>query len=371
MQLGDYTGLPLNEAGWRKAESRDEAVVATHERQCIPHVVTYSLRGPATIRFSKVVEPDSGRLLAYSLQGSYGRPRMIWMDGREHPSDLAPHTWVGFSTGTWERNTLVVSTTHVKMGWLQRNGAATSDLVTMEERFIRHGDYLTTGARPTAPRRSCACPGVCASPGTATRRSESTPMPDSRPAPPLRQIVTGPGDTDMARDLVGRVGAHPSTGRFRRQHPAGAAARRHAEGRHDRAPVGLSRQERRARQRRNHGHGIFRSRVGLRVRLADGAHHRGRSDIPHPAIHHEHALQARARRVEVDADAVRAGRQRRSLTNGPRTGPRTKAGPRTRPQDPRTKRLPVPNHPPGRNRREPADKRYTTHHRQLAMFALR
>ena len=142
MQLGDYTGLPLNEAGWRKAQSWDEAVVATHERQCIPHVVTYSLRGPATIRFSKVVDPDSGRLIAYSLQGSYGRPRMIWMDGRAHPSDLAPHTWVGFSTGSWDRNTLVVSTTHVKMGWLQRNGAPTSDLVTMEERFIRHGDYL-------------------------------------------------------------------------------------------------------------------------------------------------------------------------------------------------------------------------------------
>jgi hypothetical protein len=46
MQLGDYTGLPLKEAGWRKAESWDEAVVATHERQCIPHVVNYALRRP-------------------------------------------------------------------------------------------------------------------------------------------------------------------------------------------------------------------------------------------------------------------------------------------------------------------------------------
>ena len=61
MQLGDYTGLPLNEAGWRKAQSWDEAVVATHERQCIPHIATYALRGPATIRFVKVIEPDSGR----------------------------------------------------------------------------------------------------------------------------------------------------------------------------------------------------------------------------------------------------------------------------------------------------------------------
>jgi len=142
MQLGDYTGLPLNEAGWRKAESWDEAVVATHERQCIPHVVNYALRGPATIRFSKVTDPDSGKLIAWQLLGSYGRPRMIWMDGRPHPSDLAPHTWGGFSTATWERNTLVVTTTHIKMGWLQRNGAPTSDLTTMEERFVRHGDYL-------------------------------------------------------------------------------------------------------------------------------------------------------------------------------------------------------------------------------------
>ena len=142
MMLADYTGLPLNEAGWRKAQSWDEAVVATHERQCIPHIATYALRGPSTIRFSKVVDPDSGRLQAYIIHGSYGRPRTIWMDGRAHPSDLAPHTWSGFSTGVWERNALVVKTTHVKMGWLQRNGAPTSDLTTMTEQFVRHGDYL-------------------------------------------------------------------------------------------------------------------------------------------------------------------------------------------------------------------------------------
>ena len=59
MQLGDYTGLPLNEAGWRKAQSWDEAVVATHERQCIPHIATYALRGPATIRFVKIAARTS------------------------------------------------------------------------------------------------------------------------------------------------------------------------------------------------------------------------------------------------------------------------------------------------------------------------
>jgi cyclase len=142
MRLGDYTGLPLNEAGQRKAVSWDEAMRSIPEWQCIPHVVTYAMRGPATIRFSKVVEIETGRLTAYSLVGSYGRPRTIWMDGRERPSTLAPHTWAGFSTGTWERNTLVVTTTHIKTGWLQRNGAPTSDLATMTEYFTRYGDHL-------------------------------------------------------------------------------------------------------------------------------------------------------------------------------------------------------------------------------------
>src|SRR4051812_46559687 len=151
MQLGDYTGLPLNEAGWRKAQSWDEAVVATHERQCIPHIASYALRGPATIRFVKNADPDSGRLISYTLQGSYGRPRTIWMDGRAHPSELAPHTWTGFSTGSWDRTALVVRTTHLKMGWIQRNGAPTSDLTTMTERFARYGDYLMVATLVTDP----------------------------------------------------------------------------------------------------------------------------------------------------------------------------------------------------------------------------
>ena len=40
MRLADYTGLPLNEAGWRKGLSWDEAARSLPERQCIPHVVT-------------------------------------------------------------------------------------------------------------------------------------------------------------------------------------------------------------------------------------------------------------------------------------------------------------------------------------------
>ena len=37
--------------------------------------------------------------------------RTIYMDGRPHPSEYAPHTWQGFSTGEWEGDMLKVTTT--------------------------------------------------------------------------------------------------------------------------------------------------------------------------------------------------------------------------------------------------------------------
>ncbi len=38
---------------------------------------------------------------------------------------------------------LKVTTTHLKEGWLRRNGVPRSDKATLVEYFIRHGDYLT------------------------------------------------------------------------------------------------------------------------------------------------------------------------------------------------------------------------------------
>jgi hypothetical protein len=38
---------------------------------------------------------------------------------------------------------LKVETTHLKEGWLRRNGLPRSEKATMTEYFIRHGDYFT------------------------------------------------------------------------------------------------------------------------------------------------------------------------------------------------------------------------------------
>jgi cyclase len=141
---GDYTGLPINDAARLKADSWDASILSLREHQGKPHPSTYSLRGPANIRIRKEIDAVTLRTIGFELFGTFGQAtRMIWLDGRPHPPAYAAHTWAGFSTGRWEGDTLTVTTTHLKVGWLQRNGVAHSDRATMIEHFIRHGDVLT------------------------------------------------------------------------------------------------------------------------------------------------------------------------------------------------------------------------------------
>jgi len=143
-ELGDYTGIPLNDAGRLKADSWDASILTLREHQAKPHPSTYSLRGPANIRITRELDPVTQESIGYEVFGTFGQAtRMLWLDGRPHPPAYAAHTWAGFSTARWDGNALEVFTTHVKVGWLQRNGVAHSDRATMTERFIRHGNYLT------------------------------------------------------------------------------------------------------------------------------------------------------------------------------------------------------------------------------------
>ena len=51
----------------------------------------------------------------------------------------------------WEGNTLTVYTTHMKAGYLRRNGLPESDQATLIEHFMRHGDYLVHVSEVTDP----------------------------------------------------------------------------------------------------------------------------------------------------------------------------------------------------------------------------
>jgi len=143
-EVGDYAGLPINDAARARADAWDASLLTLPEHQCKPHPSTYGFRGVGNLRLRFDFDDATQRLVKINTQIQWmEQKREIWMDGRPHPPEYAPHTWQGFSTGRWDGPVLVVQTTHLKAGWMRRNGLALSDRATMEERFIRHGDFLT------------------------------------------------------------------------------------------------------------------------------------------------------------------------------------------------------------------------------------
>ena len=142
--LGDYTGLPINDAARHFADSWDASRLTLQEHQCRVHVAPYIYHGPLNLRIWEEKDPETQQLVAIkNYISTYEQTRTIWMDGRPHPSPFAPHTFMGFSTGRWDGQVLTVVTTHLKQGWLRRNGVPESDQTTLFERFVRHGDLLS------------------------------------------------------------------------------------------------------------------------------------------------------------------------------------------------------------------------------------
>ncbi|MGD8324792.1 MAG: hypothetical protein PVF50_10550 [Gammaproteobacteria bacterium] len=143
-EIGDYTGLPVNDAARLRADSWDASKWTVPERQCEPHPPDYAPRGPANLRIASSVDPVSQEVVSWDVTVNWSlQLRTIYMDGRAHPSANAQHTWQGFSTGEWDGDMLKVTTTHLKEGWVRRNGLPRSDKATLTEYFIRNQDYLT------------------------------------------------------------------------------------------------------------------------------------------------------------------------------------------------------------------------------------
>ncbi len=144
-ELGDYLGLPINNAARLKANSWEASVQTIPERQCIPHGADYLFsRAGFPMRIWAEEDPVTEKVVAIRIRSyAWGVQRTIWMDGRPHPSKYARHTWQGFSTGQWNGGVLTVTTTHLKWNYIRRNGVPRSDEATVTEHFARHGDYLT------------------------------------------------------------------------------------------------------------------------------------------------------------------------------------------------------------------------------------
>src|SRR5579872_12542 len=82
----------------------------------------------------KIFQTPKAIVMYYELDGTF---RQIYTDGRKLPVDPFP-SWMGYSTGKWEGDTLVVDTAGFNdKTWLDVRGHPHSESLRVEERFHR------------------------------------------------------------------------------------------------------------------------------------------------------------------------------------------------------------------------------------------
>jgi hypothetical protein len=148
----DYVGVPLNEPARARALLYSASEVSEPERQCSLWSPVYLMYGNFGLKIWNETDPLSGRTIAWKI-GPWKDLAVttIWMDGRPHPSNNAPHETGGFTTGVWENDVLTTYTTHMPGSLYRKSGVPSSPQTTMRLRFFRHGDILTLSARLEDP----------------------------------------------------------------------------------------------------------------------------------------------------------------------------------------------------------------------------
>ena len=133
----DVTMLPAAIALQKQHEIKDHSddPMALCLPPGVPRIDT-SNSGDALHPF-KIVQTPNLILLLYETS-VYSTFRQVFLDGRKLPTDGQP-TWLGYSAGRWEGNTLVVETTGFNgRAWLDTfKGHPQSDAARVTERFTR------------------------------------------------------------------------------------------------------------------------------------------------------------------------------------------------------------------------------------------
>ena len=112
-----------------------------------PHAVckpSGGARQPITPYGIEIVEsPELERIFIFDLGGPQSY-RIIYMDGRPHPDNLAP-SYYGHSIGRWEGDALVVDTIGFnERFWMDREGMPHTEQLHFVERFTRTSDRMLT-----------------------------------------------------------------------------------------------------------------------------------------------------------------------------------------------------------------------------------
>lgn len=125
---GEYGGLePTPAALARAADWQPEDEMAL-DRVCLPPSIVYAIQGPFPFEIHQTPELI---VLRYEY---FDQVRLVHLDGRK-PSDDQPHSKMGYSTGHWEGDELVIETSHIAASTITNNGLDHSDDIRMLERY--------------------------------------------------------------------------------------------------------------------------------------------------------------------------------------------------------------------------------------------
>jgi hypothetical protein len=107
--------------------------------------------------FQRIVQTRDVMMIVHGGDGGNDALRMIFTDGRALPRDPNP-TWLGYSIGHWETDTLVVTTAGFNdRGWLDFYGHPQTESLRVTERFRRrdfgHMEYVMTLDDPAVLKR--------------------------------------------------------------------------------------------------------------------------------------------------------------------------------------------------------------------------
>jgi hypothetical protein len=137
---------------WAQAVYKERKENLSKDRpsgRCLPHGVPDSMLVPATP--FKILQTPAVTLILLENQGHF---RQIFTDGRGFPKQTDP-TWMGYSIGKWEGDTLVVDTVGFNdLTYLDSDGHPHTEAYHSTERFHRrdlgHLDYEITIDDPKA-----------------------------------------------------------------------------------------------------------------------------------------------------------------------------------------------------------------------------
>ena len=141
---GDYASVPLNDAGKKVADGWDPAADETAGNQCRSYGAAGLMRVPGRLH---ITWPDDNTLKIEADAGT--QTRTLHFGAAQPPAGDAG--WQGYSAAQWELapgargqqngaargGSLKVVTTHMRPGYLRKNGVPYSDKAVLTEYFSR------------------------------------------------------------------------------------------------------------------------------------------------------------------------------------------------------------------------------------------